>query len=484
MTEVPVDTNPCRVRFAPSPTGNPHVGNFRTALYNYLYARHMKGQFLLRIEDTDRERSRKEYEEALLESLQWMGLEWDEPPYYQSAHLEKHRANANRLLAEGKAYRCRCTSEELEERRKAQMDAGQNPMYDGRCREKNYPDDGTPFCVRLKTPREGMTTISDPVRGDIVIQNTELDDLIILRTDGSPTYNFAVVVDDHDMGITHVIRGDDHLRNTARQVLIYQLLNYPLPEFAHLPQILGQDKSRLSKRHGATGVLEYREQGYLPEALMNYLARLGWGHGDQEFFTPSELIELFSLENINKSAAVFDPQKLIWLNGEHIRAMDVETLTDRFIEYVHYRGYMDKNFCTDPNNREFFKKIVNCTQVRAKTLDEIYEKVGFLFTDEVTYPEKESKKFFTPEVMAGLQDLANFASQRQENPPTHEEWETEFGQILEACGLKMKVLAQAVRLALTGSTVTPPIFDVIDLLGLEKVEQRLQKAIEHFPPAS
>ncbi|RJP24454.1 MAG: glutamate--tRNA ligase [Candidatus Omnitrophota bacterium] len=468
----------CRVRFAPSPTGNPHVGNFRTALYNYLFARHAEGEFLLRIEDTDKERSRKEYETAILQSLAWMGLQWDGDPYYQSAHVERHRSEAQRLLAEGKAYRCRCRPEELEERRKAQMEAGRNPMYDGRCRDQNHPDGGEPFCVRLKTPREGITTIRDPIRGDIAISNEEMDDLIILRTDGTPTYNFAVVVDDYDMGITHVIRGDDHLNNTARQVLIYRLLDYPLPAFAHLPQILGQDRSRLSKRHGATGVLEYREQGYLPEALINYLAKLGWGYGDQEFFTREELIRLFTLETINKSAAVFDPQKLIWLNGEHIRALDAETLTDRFIEYVQFRGYLSESFCNDPDRRPLFRKIVSCTQIRAKTLDEIYEKVSFLFSDELVFPQDESRKWFQPEVMAAVQDLADFAAENRQSPPSHEAWEAAFGAVLETHKLKMKVLAQAVRLALTGAAITPPIFDVIDMLGIEQVEQRLRRAVE------
>ncbi len=470
----------CRVRFAPSPTGYPHVGNFRTALYNFLFARHMGGTFLLRIEDTDKERSKKEFEEAILDSLHWMGLEWDESPVYQSKRIQHHQQEANRLLAEGKAYRCRCTQKELEERRQKQIAAGINPMYDGRCRDKNYPDDGTPFCLRLKTPHEGMTTISDPVRGEVVIQNEEIDDLVILRTDNSPTYNFAVVVDDTDMEISHVIRGDDHLRNTARQVIIYQLLGYPIPEFAHLPQILGQDRSRLSKRHGATGVLEYREQGYLPEALMNYLARLGWGYGDQEFFTKEDLIRLFSLENINKSPAVFDPQKLLWLNGEHIRALAPEDLTRRFVDYVEYRGYLPKSYCTDPENQSLFRKVVESTQVRAKTLDEMYEKVAFLFMDKMSYPEKESRKLMKPEVIEGVRDLADFAAGHiHDQQLSHEDWETEFKRILELRGLKMKAMAQAVRLALTGTQVSPPIFDVIDMLGTQRVENRLRKMIDY-----
>ena len=464
----------CRVRFAPSPTGFPHVGNFRTALYNYLFARHSGGAFLIRIEDTDKERSRKEYEEAIFESLRWMGLDRDEPPYYQSAQLPRHQREARRLLDEGKAYRCRCAPDELEARRARQMAEGKNPMYDGCCRDMNYPDDGTPFCIRIKSPLEGVTRIYDPIRGEVVFDNTELDDLILIRTDGTPTFNFAVVADDFDMKITHVIRGDDHLNNTARQVGIFQALRYPLPVFAHLPQILGQDRTRLSKRHGATGVLEYREQGYLPEALMNYLARLGWSHGDQEIFTKEELIQHFSLENVNKSPAVFDPQKLIWLNGEHIRAMQKPWLTDHFIDFVRRKNYLP-NATTE--NRELFTAIVEATQIRAKTLDEMFQKVEFLFVDSLTYPEKEVQKIFKPEILPALEDLADFAAGKEINP-THEEWEAEFGRILERRGLKMKVLASAVRLALTGTNVSPPIFHVLDLLGLTKVEKRLRHTVE------
>ncbi|MDX9752916.1 MAG: glutamate--tRNA ligase [bacterium] len=464
-----------RVRFAPSPTGNPHVGNFRTALFNYLYARHHGGSFLLRIEDTDKERSRKEYETAILNSLQWMGMDWDEEPVYQSANIESHIAAANRLLAEGKAYRCRCTPEDLEARRDAQMQTGENPMYDRTCREKNYEDDGTPFCVRLKTPLDGANTIHDPIRGDIVIENKELDDLVILRTDGSPTYNFAVVIDDHTMGITHVIRGDDHLRNTFRQYVLYELLGYAKPVFVHLPQILGQDKSRLSKRHGATGVLEYKEQGYLPEALMNYLARLGWGHGDQEFFTKQDLISLFTLESCNKSAATFDPQKLLWLNGEHIRTLAVEDLANRFAAYA-----LDKGLLTEAQarNASLLQKIAQCTQVRSQTLQEMYEMVSFVFATELAFPE-DAAKIFKPEVMEAVADLARFAGENLATPLSHQDWENAFKSIMEQRGIKMKFFASAVRLALTASTVSPPIFDILDLLGNQTVQQRLLHAVEY-----
>lgn len=468
-----------RVRFAPSPTGNPHVGNFRTALYNFLYARHSQGKFLLRIEDTDRERSLDEYTQSILSSLQWMGMQWDEDPIKQSSRIQRHQQEANRLLAEGKAYRCRCLPEELDARRQEQMAAGRKPMYDARCRDKNYSENGIPACIRLKTPEQGNTSIHDLVRGEVVVDNGEIDDLVIIRSDGSPTYNFAVVVDDHDMNITHVIRGDDHLNNTIRQVVIYQALGYTLPDFVHLPQILGEDRSRLSKRHGATGVLEYKEQGYLPEALMNYLARLGWASGDQEFFTPQQLIEAFTLENINKSPAVFDSQKLLWLNGEHIRAKSTEELTEDFKNYAVNKGYLSAEYCDDPTNQDYLRKIVACTQERSKTLDEMFHMVTFLFKDPMEFDEKDAKKTFTDEALNGLGDLAEYTEARRSNPPSHEEWEQQFGLIMEKRGLKMKALAQAVRLALTSTKISPPIFDVLDLLGPDRVIERLRLANEY-----
>ncbi|MBI1390239.1 MAG: glutamate--tRNA ligase [bacterium] len=468
-------SNTVRVRFAPSPTGNPHVGNFRTALYNYLFARHHGGEFLLRVEDTDRERSKPEYEDAILESLRWLGLELDGDPVRQSERAARHQAEANRLLAEGKAYRCRCTAERLDALREQQREKGETPMYDGHCREANHPDDGTPFCVRLKAPREGVTSIHDPIRGAVTVQNNELDDLVILRTDGSPTYNFAVVVDDGDMKITHVIRGDDHLRNTLRQVAIFDALGLELPRFAHLPQILGQDRTRLSKRHGAAGVLEYRDQGYLAEALVNYLARLGWGHGDQEVFTISELAEHFALENVNASAAVFDPQKLLWLAGEHMRRLPEDDLAARFVEHVQRRGLLTEQRIDNAP----LKKIIACTRERSKTLEEMFDFVRFVFADRLEFDPDEAAKAFTPEAMASLADLADFAGTQSGKSPSHEEWENAFKAILEKHAIKMKVMAPAVRLALTGTKVSPPIFDVLDLLGTDEVQRRIQQALEY-----
>lgn len=469
-----------RVRFAPSPTGNPHVGNFRTALYNYLLARHHGGQFLLRIEDTDRERSKKEYEDAILGSLRWMGLEWDEEPVYQSQRIERHKEEARRLLEDGHAYRCRCTPERLESLRNEQQAAGKTQKYDGFCRDANHPDDGTPYCVRLKVPFGGVTKVQDAVRGEVVISNEEMDDLVLVRTDGTPTYNFAVVVDDHDMQITHVIRGDDHLNNTLKQVVLYEALGYDVPIFAHLPQILGQDRARLSKRHGATGVMEYRDQGYLPDALINYMARLGWSCGDKEFFLKSELIEAFTLDNVNKSAAVFDPQKLEWLNGEHIRALKTDELARHFVDYIRHKGYLGDEAESILANQPTIEKIVQCTQIRATTLEEMYRKVTFLFHHgDYEFDAGDAKKSFTPVLMNAVSDLADFTAAHKNESVSHDDWEKQFNEILQKHNIKMRAFAQAVRLALTGMTVTPPIFDVMVLLGMERMEKCLRRAVEY-----
>lgn len=468
-----------RVRFAPSPTGNPHIGNFRTALYNYLFAKHSGGQFLLRIEDTDRERSKKEFEQSIIESMKWMGMEYDEEPYYQSQQIERHKSEVNRLIEEGKAYRCRCTSERIDQLREDQQKAGKNPQYDGLCREANHPDDGSPFCVRLKTPISGSTTIDEPIRGSIVIDNTMMDDLILLRTDGTPVYNLAVVVDDQDMKITHVIRGDDHLNNTARQVLIFQALGYSLPMFIHLPQILGEDKARLSKRHGSTGVIEYREQGYLPEAMMNYLARLGWGHKDKEFFTKSELIELFNIFNCNKSSAVFDPKKLESLNADHIRALSIEELAIRFVQFGRTKGYFTESQFDHIEENNWLLLLIEAVQDRSKTLVEMLQMSEFVLNEPFAYVEEDAKKMLKPVALPGLEELLVFAKNHG-NHASIEAWEKAFHDVMEKHEIKMNKLAPAVRIALTGTKVSPPIFNCFILLSQEQVIERLEKAIAYL----
>ncbi len=468
-----------RVRFAPSPTGNPHIGNFRTALYNFLFARHNNGQYFVRIEDTDKERSKKEFEHAILESMRWMGLDFDEDPVYQSAHLQRHKSEVHRMLDDGTAYRCRCSTGRIEALREEQQKAGKTPAYDGRCRNENYPDDGTPFCVRLKTPLEGSTTVEDPIRGSIVIDNTQMDDLVLLRTDGSPTYNLAVVVDDVDMKITHVIRGDDHLNNTARQVLIFQALNYSLPKFIHLPQILGEDKARLSKRHGATGVMEYRDQGYLPEAMINYLARLGWGHGDQEFFTKDELIKLFEISKCNKSSAVFDPKKLEWLNAEHIRAMPKEELAKRLVEFGRIHGHFQSSQFDEPEKNEWLLNLVEAVQERSKTLVEMLEMSNFVLKEPFEYVDQDAKKMLKPVALEPLKDLLEFTKESAEDV-SMQTWEEKFHELMEQHEIKMNKLGPAVRIALTGTKISPPIFNCFVVLSKDSIIERLQKAIAYL----
>ena len=315
-----------RVRFAPSPTGFLHIGGARTALFNFLFARSQEGTFVLRIEDTDTVRSTQESVDEILKAMEWLGLNWDEGPYYQSERFNLYKEKVQQLLDEGKAYRCYCTSEELDKKREQAMAEGRKPKYDGTCRERMDHPGNTPFVIRFRAPDNGTTSFNDLIKGTISVNNEELDDVIIQRTDGTPTYNFVVVVDDADMGITHVIRGDDHINNTPRQILLYEALGYQVPCFAHVPMILGSDKTRLSKRHGATSVMAYRDMGYLPEAMVNYLVRLGWSFGDEEIFSLADLIEKFSLSNVGKSAGVFNPEKLLWLNSHYIKRSDPNAL--------------------------------------------------------------------------------------------------------------------------------------------------------------
>src|SRR4030042_2365529 len=331
-------TNTVRVRFAPSPTGYLHIGGARTALFNYLYAKHNKGAFILRIEDTDRTRSTEEYISAIIEGMKWLNLDWDEGPYRQVERFDVYRSYTEKLLEEGKAYYCYCSPEELEQRRKEALAKGKSPKYDGRCRDLKEPVPERKPAVRFRMPQEGETIVNDLIRGRIVFDNTHLDDLIIMRSDETPTYNFTVVVDDVDMNITHVIRGDDHINNTPKQIHIYNALGYKVPLFAHLPMILGPDKTRLSKRHGATSVIAYKEMGYLPDALVNYLVRLGWSYGDQEVFTRDELINYFSFENIGKSSAVFNPEKLLWLNSQYIIKSNPKELGELVIPFLENAG--------------------------------------------------------------------------------------------------------------------------------------------------
>jgi len=373
-----------RTRFAPSPTGYLHVGGVRTALFSWLYARKHHGQFILRIEDTDRERSTQESVDAILEGMTWLGLHWDEGPFYQTQRFDRYREIIAQLLAEGKAYRCYCSKERLENLRNEQVARKEKPRYDGHCRHLTQVSTGD-YVVRFKNPETGEVVVGDLIKGAVIFQNRELDDLIIARTDGTPTYNFTVVVDDWDMRITHVIRGDDHLNNTPRQMNILAALGAELPQYAHLPMILGHDGQRLSKRHGAVSVTSYQEAGYLPEALLNYLVRLGWAHGDQEIFSIDEMINLFEIQQVNRAAAIFNPDKLLWLNQHYIKTGSPAKLATLLQSQL-------TRLSMDITQGPALTEVVTAQQERAKTLREMAENSRFFFTDTIEWDEKAVKK--------------------------------------------------------------------------------------------
>ena len=461
-----------KVRFAPSPTGFLHIGGVRTALFNWLFARNHGGKFVLRIEDTDLSRSTEESIQEILESMRWLGLDWDEGPFRQTERQEIYSQKVEQLLKAGKAYPCFCTPEELDKKRSEAQKAGLKPKYDGTCRDRSDIPEGAPSVIRFKAPLEGSVVVDDLLRGKVVFDITELDDLIIQRTDGTPTYNFVVVVDDSEMGITHVIRGDDHLSNTPRQCLLYDALDFQRPQFSHISMILGQDKTRLSKRHGATSALAYRDMGYLPDAMINYLARLGWSHGDQEIFSREELIKHFSFDSVNTSAATFDADKLSWVNEQYIQSTPPEELAKHLEPHLVKTGVLQEGHGLSPQE---IAKVVPCLNQRAKTLVEMAEKSAFFFRKEVEFDEKAKNKFLTDEskpllakVVAGLTALDEFSA---------ENIETLFKKIVEEEGLKLGKLAQPVRVALTGTTVSPGIYDVVLLLGKEECLKRLGNVI-------
>jgi glutamyl-tRNA synthetase len=466
-------TQTVRVRFPPSPTGHLHIGGVRTALFNWLYARHSGGVFVLRIEDTDRTRSTEESIQVILEGLNWLGLDWDEGPYRQTERLDVYRAHAYRLLAEGRAYHCYCSPQELQGRREAALRLGESPRYDRRCRDLPQPPPGRQPAIRIKAPLAGQTTFADLIHGALTFENSELDDLIILRSDGTPTYNFAVVVDDVTMQITHVIRGDDHIPNTPRQIMIYHALDYPLPQFGHVSMILGSDKGRLSKRHGATSVLAYREMGYLPEAILNYLARLGWAHGDQEIFSKAELVEQFSLSELNKAAAIFNPDKLLWLNAHYLRTLPSERLIDELLPHLTREGIVKS---PDEVDRAYLARAIDSVRERSKTLVEMAKWLRFYFTDHIIYEDKAAAKFLTAATAPLLSQLV----EGLERLPTFDEASIEqvFQRLMAAESVALGALAQPARVALTGGTVSPGIHEVMAILGRERVLSRLRKALE------
>lgn len=456
-----------RVRFAPSPTGYLHIGGARTALFNYLLARKEQGTFILRIEDTDVARSTQESVDAILKAMDWLGLDYDEGPVYQSERYDLYRSKVRELLDKGLAYRCYCTQEELDIKREAALRSGGKPRYDGTCRERvDQPD--APFVVRFKTPRQGRTTFVDRIKGPISVENAELDDLIIQRSDGNPTYNFVVVVDDADMCINLVIRGDDHVNNTVRQIPMFEALGYRVPEFAHVPMILGADKKRLSKRHGATSVMAYKEMGFLPEAMVNYLVRLGWSYGDEEIFSMADLVEKFNLDNVGRSAGVFNPDKLLWLNEHYIKTGDPKRLAGLIGEILTGEG-------VDTENGPDMAAVVRTLQERAKTLIEMAESARFYYQAPVTYDEDAAAKFLTSEQRGVLTLLLNHLGELQNFAV--EDVERAFKAVMAESGLKLGKIGPTVRVALTGGTVSPSIYDVVAVLGKEAVLSRLQKAL-------
>ncbi len=456
-----------RVRFAPSPTGYLHIGGARTALFNYLLAKKENGIFVLRIEDTDVERSTQESVDAILQAMDWLGLSYDEGPFYQSERYDLYKSKVTYLLEKGLAYRCYCTPEELTAKREEAMKTGGKPRYDGTCRERaDQPD--APFVIRFKTPRDGATAFVDRIKGTISVENDELDDLIIQRTDGNPTYNFVVVIDDAEMGINLVIRGDDHVNNTVRQIPMYRALGYDVPEFAHVPMILGADKKRLSKRHGATSVMVYREQGYLPEAMVNYLVRLGWSFGDEEIFSMDNLIEKFSLDNVGRSAGVFNPEKLLWLNEHYIKTGDPVRLGGLVAEILEGQG-------VDVSSGPELSSVVSTLQDRAKTMVEMADGARFYFEAPETYEETAAAKFLT----ADKKEVLELTVKHLEALSTFgvEEVEVAFKNVMEESGLKFGKIGPTVRVALVGGTVSPSIYDVVAVLGKEAVLARIKKAM-------
>ncbi len=468
-----------RTRFAPSPTGHLHIGGARTALFNWLFARHHQGTFVLRIEDTDAERSTAQAIQAILDSMSWMGLDWDEGPFYQTQRYELYREYAERLFEEGKAYKCYCTPEELKAKREKARQEGKPMGYDRTCRYRQDHPEGKPYTIRFKAPLEGDTIVHDLVQGEIKFPNAELDDLIILRTDGSPTYNFCVVVDDASMNMTHVIRGSDHLSNTPKQIQLYYALGYPVPKFAHIPLILGKDKAKLSKRHAATAVMSYQENGYLPEALVNYLVRLGWSHGDQEIFSLQEMVDAFSLEGVGKSAGVFDTDKLLWLNQHYLKESTPHKLAKLLLPFLEQR-YPTLRCPTDGSpvtpNSAWLHQVIVTLQERSKTLVEMAEQMHYYFAEELEYQPKAVKKAFKSDTPAMLE--AVLAVLEPLEPFDVATLDTAIHDFAEQHELKLGKVAQPIRLALTGGGASPGLFDVIALCGKKTVLRRICRAIE------
>jgi len=458
-------------RFAPSPTGFLHVGGARTALYSWLYAKSQGGKFILRIEDTDIERSTQEAIDAILEGMEWLGLVWDDGPYYQTQRFERYNEVIEQLLAEGKAYKCFLPAAELDAIREEQMSKGEKPRYPGTWRDRTDHPQDQPFAIRFKTPQTGSVVVKDHIRGNIEIANAELDDLIIRRTDGVPTYNFCVVVDDWDMGITHVVRGEDHINNTPRQINILQALGAPIPEYAHVSMILGDDGKKLSKRHGAVSVMQYRDDGYLPQALLNYLVRLGWSHGDQEIFSLDEMIELFSLDAIGQSASAFNTDKLIWLNQHYMRALPPELVADYARWHFEQQGI-------DLSQGPKLEDVIAVQAERVKNLKEMAQISRYFYEDYEAFDESAAKKHLRPVAKDALLLV-------QSKLIAIIDWNTNtihdaINQAADELGVGMGKVGMPLRVAVTGGGNSPALDQTLNLLKPEQIEQRISKALEYI----
>ena len=456
-------------RFAPSPTGDLHLGSVRTALYCWLYAKHKQGKFILRIEDTDRDRSTKEAVQVILDGMRWLGLDCDVGPVYQTEKLARYREVVVNLLAQGKAYKCYCSKERLDTLREEQMSSKIKPRYDGFCLQNNPQNSDAPFVIRFKNPQDGAVIIDDLIHGSIKVNNTELDDLILVRSDGMPTYNFSVVVDDWDMQVSHVIRGDDHINNTPRQINLFNALGAKVPQFAHLPMIHGPDGKKLSKRHGAVSVLEYQKQGFLPEALLNYLLRLGWAHGDQEIFKLDEMIELFDIAAVHKSPARFDLEKLTWMNQQYLKAADNNYLAEQLKPFL-----QDLNLTDGPD----LTAVIEIQKERVTTLVAMAAQSKCFYQDDLALDESAAKKHLRPLALEILQDLQEQFSQL-------ENWnKSNLHDIIYATAesfyVKLGKVAQPLRVAVTGGNISPAIDITLELVGAKRTIARLEQAIKYI----
>mgnify|MGYP006152600743 FL=1 len=458
-----------RTRFAPSPTGVLHLGSVRTALFCWLYAKHCDGQFVLRIEDTDKERSTKENVNAILEGMSWLGMDYDEGPIFQTDRFERYHEIAKNWLELGKAYRCYCSKDELDKMRNKQKEKGEKTRYNGHCRDLKRNDSKEGFVLRFKNPLSGKVVVNDQVRGEVEFENHELDDLVIVRTDGSPTYNFAVVIDDADMKISHVIRGDDHLNNTPRQINMFNALGVNAPIYSHLPMILGDDGAKLSKRHGAVDIRDYREQGFIPEAILNYLVRLGWSYGDQEVFNTEEMIKLFDLSDINQSAAAFSSDKLLWLNQEYMMHARAESLVP------HLRYHMDLIGIDRSDGPELIE-VIEAYRERAETFTQMADACRYCYEEFDEIDPKAIKKQLRPVILEPM--IALHSRLKLVEEWSHEIINACVNEVASIFDINMGKIGQPLRVAVTGISASPPIHVTLCLIGQERTLKRLERAIE------